>query len=174
MTKQSYSDARPLIESGDILAFGHEGFASRSDLESQVVRFFTRSEFSHVGLAWVVAGRVMILEAVVPMVRIYPLSRMGSFYWLPLRQPLSAEAEEKALSIVGQEYSKWEAIKSFFGRNRANQKWQCAEFVQTVLGVNGIKLDGNPTPTTMVRAAMELGAPLVMVRQSREDGTGML
>lgn len=159
-----YSDARPLIEIGDLFAFSHDGFSSRQDLESQAVRFFTRSEFSHVGVAWPVAGRVFILEAVVPLVRIYPLSKLLPFYWIPMRKPLEPAAEELALSIIGEPYSKWEAIRGFFGAARANSKWQCAEYVQSVLAANGTNLPGKPTPTAVVHGAMAMGNPLIMVR----------
>ena len=50
-----YEDVRPTITSGDIVAFTHTGWSSWSDIESQIVRMATRSEFSHVAMAWVVA-----------------------------------------------------------------------------------------------------------------------
>lgn len=160
-----YNDARPLIQSGDVLAFSHEGWTSKSDLESQAVRFFTRSEFSHVALAWVVAGRVFALEAVVPMVRIYPLSKLGDFYWLPMRHPLIEQAEEYALSRIGEQYSKWEAIRGFFNRNKDDASWQCAEYVLAVLRSAGVDLACHATPTAVVRSAMGRGNPLIFVQE---------
>jgi len=59
-----YKTFRHLIQPGDIIAFTHNGWWSVADLESQLVRIITRSEYSHVGIAWPVGGRVMILEAV--------------------------------------------------------------------------------------------------------------
>ena len=45
---------------------------------------FTRSTYAHVGLAWVIGGRVFVLEAVKPRLRIYPLSKYANFYLLGL------------------------------------------------------------------------------------------
>lgn len=153
------------MQSGDILAFSHDEWASVSDLETQAVRFFTRSEFSHVGVAWVIGGRVFIIEAVVPKVRIYPLSKLLPFYWIPMRRELSDAAVEAALSIVGEDYSKIEAIRGYFGTNsEENHLWECAEEVKFVLRKNGITLPGRATPTQVVRDAMGLGNPLIMVQ----------
>jgi hypothetical protein len=96
-----YSEIRSQIKSGDLLAFRHEGWKSWHDFKVQLVRMFTRSEYSHVAVAWVVGERVMVVEAVEPCVRIFPLSKLGSFYWIPLNAPWKKETEEKALSYVG-------------------------------------------------------------------------
>jgi len=154
-----YTDARPLIESGDVIALGHTSWSTLSDLELQAVRFFTRSEFAHVGVAWVVGGRVMIIEAVVPRVRIFPLSSRLPFYWIPMRSPLTEESVEYALSLVGNKYSKLEAIRGFFGINRNDSSWQCAELVRSILD-----LPGKATPTAVVRSCMDLGNPLITIR----------
>jgi hypothetical protein len=162
-----YSDLRDKIHAGDLIAFTHEGWGSISDIESQLVRIFTRSEYSHVGIAWPISGRVMILEAVVPEVRIFPLSKLLPFYHLPTAGILgkwSAEAEEYALSRVGQKYSKIEAIKGLFGWNKdSNRRWQCAEYALSVLAVAGLGINCRATPTDLVREAMGLGAELNMV-----------
>jgi hypothetical protein len=152
-----------MIQPGDIIAFTHEGWNSWNDIQSQIVRIFTRSEYSHVGLAWPIAGRVMIIEAVVPMIRIFPLSKLLPFYWLPLGSPLTPEAEEFALSRVGEEYSKLEAIRGFLGKTRENEKWQCAEYVKSVLRVTGCNYPGKDTPSALVFDAINNGSTLTLV-----------
>jgi len=162
-----YSDVRDKIRPGDLLAFTHEGWWSVADIESQLVRIFTRSEYSHVGIAWPVGGRVMVLEAVVPEIRIFPLSKLLPFYHLPVDGIIgewSAEVEEYALSRVGQKYSKLEAIKGLFGLTRDNNKrWQCAEYAMAILRMAGAGIDCRVTPTDLVRELMSLGAPVNMV-----------
>ena len=163
MVPSIYSDIRDQIKPGDILAVTHLSWARWSDIESQIVRFSPRSEFSHVAIAWPMAGRLFILEAVVPEIRIYPLSsRFKEFFWLPINRPLSAEAENFAMSMVGEKYGKLEAIKGFFNRtSSANSRWQCAEYVQQVLLKNGIVMSCKPTPSDIVKCAMyQLGAEL--------------
>lgn len=158
-----YKTARPLIQPGDIIAFTHEGWNSWSDIESQIVRMFTRSEYSHVGIAWPIAGRVMILEAVVPMIRIYPLSKLLPFYWVSHKNRLTPEAEEYALSRVGEEYSKMEAIKGFLGKTRSDNRWQCAEYAKAVLREAGCAYLGKDTPSALVFDAISNGSNLTLV-----------
>ncbi len=160
-----YKDARTLMEPGDFYATSHEGFKNRDDWESQAVRFFTRSEFSHCGIIVMDKGRVKLLEAVVPKVRLVPLSELpNSFYWLPMRRPLSPYATEYALSLEGQPYSKLEAVLGYFGLDReANGKWQCAEVLKSVAVRNNLWLNCKATPTAVIRTGMALHNPLILV-----------
>lgn len=159
-----YDEARTLMQSGDIIAFSHEGWGSWSDIESQIVRMATRSEFSHVGiLAPPLAGRVMILEAVVPKIRIFPLSHLLPFYWVPMGRPLTDQAFEFAMSRVGEKYSKWEAILGYLSETHNNKKWQCAEYVRAIINVMDEVFCGKNTPTDIIHDALSLGHPLHLV-----------
>ena len=146
-----YADARLRIKSGDVLAFSHRPIRSWYDLQIAIVRAFTRSEYSHVGIAYRLAGRVFILEAVSSGIRIYPLSRCGAFYWIPrLRMTVAEEVE--ALLHVGAPYSKWEALKAFFGKSDdTNDQWQCSEYVAHVLS---LPIE-NQTPAEVVRYLLD-------------------
>ena len=150
-----YSAVRDSIQSGDVVAFTHTGFGSLRDIQAQIVRIATRSEYSHVGIVWKIVNRLFLLEAVVPEVRIFPLSNFEEFYLIPLNKKLSEKAENYALSRVGQKYSKLEAIKGYFGWNKRDSYWQCAEFVSSVLKENEITITGKDTPTNIVRELLE-------------------
>ena len=52
-----YSAARPLIRSGDILAW--RGTAPLAKL----IRHVEGGSWSHVGVAWAIGGRVLVLQA---------------------------------------------------------------------------------------------------------------
>ena len=158
-----YDEIRDKIRPGDLIAFSNEKWGSKADLQTQIVRIFTRSEYSHVGIAWPIGGRVMILEAVVPRVRIFPLSYLLPFYWMPTQAPWSNDVEEYALARVGESYSKLEAIRGFFGLTRDNRRWQCAEYVRSILNRAGVPLDGPDTPTALVQEIMALDIPQFMV-----------
>lgn len=150
-----YQYMRASIVAGDLIAFSHTGWRSISDVESQIVRMVTRSEYSHVGIAWPVAGRVLILEAVVPEIRIFPLSKLLPFFHISSSiTSWTQGAEDYALSRVGQRYSKWEAIKGFLGTNRDDRRWQCAEYARQVLRAAGLPLDCRDTPTDLVAAML--------------------
>jgi hypothetical protein len=157
----NYQDARQNIKSGDMLAWSHRGWGSWYDIKIQMVRFFTQSEYSHVGVAWVVGGRTLVIEAVTPKVRIYPLSKLGEFYWIPEYLRWTPEMEEKALSYVGTEYSQVEAVAAFFNTTIGTAKMQCAKLVATLAGMTHT----NHTPSEMVYHALSKDRALYKVEQ---------
>lgn len=158
----NYADARSRIQSGDVLAWSHRGWTSWYDIKIQLVRLVTRSEYSHVGIAWAFGGRVFVIESVTPVIRIMPLSNLLPCYWINTGASWGTDAEEFALSLVGKgEYSQWEAIMAFFGKNsKLNDRWQCAEFVKAVLARCRVFLRGKDTPSDMVQDALVKGANL--------------
>lgn len=161
-----YNETRTKIKSGDILAWSHVGWSSWNDIQVQAVRAFTRSEYSHVGVAWVTSGRVFIIEAVVPQIRIFPLSKKTPFYWIPTASYWTPEIEEYALSKVGAPYSKWEAIKGFLEKVNIgdNAVWQCAEFVNSLLiKANYFPTNIIATPTKTVEAMQIRNCPVYLV-----------
>jgi hypothetical protein len=161
----NYAQARPLIQSGDLLAWSHRAPFWRSwhDFKIAMVRAFTQSEYSHVGTAWVVGGRVLVIEAVVPLVRIYPLSKAGEFYHLPLQAAWSDAALEYALGKVGHRYSQLQAMQAFFHLPAEDDRWECAELARAIAAQDGIHLGPKATPTAIVRAAQLLGSPCTLV-----------
>ena len=157
-----YADARKEIKSGDVLAWTHNGIKSWADFEVFFVRLFQRSEYSHVGVAWVIGGRVFVLEAVGSGVRIFPLSMALHFYWIPIGV-WSDVMETFAMAQVGASYSKWEAIRGFFGATRKDDKWQCAEYTRMILEFGGIELECDTTPSGVVEALLNKDFSLKVV-----------
>lgn len=157
-----YEDARGEIKTGDLLAWSHGGWGSWHDIQVGLVRTVTQSEFSHVGLALIGAGRVFILEAVGAGVRLFPLSRELPFYWVRRPREISGEAVDFAFDRLGDGYSKLQAIKAFFGSLRLGEDdtWQCAEYVLSVLEADGEVLTNVATPTGVVRAAARAWGPI--------------
>jgi len=155
-----YLNARSQIRSGDVLAWSHRGWGTWHDIKIQGVRFFTQSEFSHVGLAWAVAGRVLVIEAVTPLVRIFPLSGLldQDCFWLPSEANWCQETEDFALSKVGQPYSQMQAMQAFFHLPTEDSQWQCAELVRSVLKKDGLDVGDKATPTAIVRHRLMNGA----------------
>ena len=161
-----YSTVRSSIRSGDLLASSHGSWRSWNEIRTNLVRIFTRSTYSHVGLAWVVGGRVFVLEAVKPKLRIFPLSQWGDFYLVPVDASWRADTEEFALARVGYDYSDLDAVKGFLDCLEPGKVSQCAAFVMEVLRNDGLVLGQRATPDAVVQAALELeGAELVFVSQ---------
>jgi len=158
-----YADIRPSIKSGDLLAFSHGSFKSWSEFKVLIVRMATLSTYSHVGIAWVVGGRVFVLEAVKPLVRIFPLSLEGDFYHLPLGAEWRPETEEFALSRVGVKYSELAAIQAYFKPLDSGSVNQCSAYTREVLLKDGIDLGALSRPDTVVAAAQQRGATMTFV-----------
>lgn len=154
-----YSTYRNDIKSGDLLAWSHRRWGSLYDFKIQMVRMFTRSEYSHVGVAWVVAGRVFVIEAVEPKVRIYPLSKLGDFYHTRMNAPWRPETEEAAIGFVGHKYSQLHAVEAFFEPLADGDVSECAALVLQVYKQDGIDLGSRATPDAVVRAAQMRGNP---------------
>lgn len=164
-----YEQVRPLIRSGDVVAFTHRKWSSFYDIQIQAVRFFTQSEYSHVALVWEIAGRLFLIESVVPLIRIVPLSMFvnDGFYHLPMQCEMNDAELEFALSEVGKgEYSKWQAILAQVRGIKvgADALWECAEFVIASRRRSGIELGPKATPSAVVQKALERGTPLTYIQ----------
>lgn len=150
----NYYSARPLIRSGDVLAWNGTG------LVDKLIKFATKSFYSHCGIAWVVGDRVFVIEAVEPMVRIYPLSKKVPFYWIPVTPYWDEEIEKIALSRVGDKYSILAAVKGYLNTLRvgSDNSWQCAELVISVLKAKGVfNTEVQPTPAAVVETLQRQG-----------------
>lgn len=158
-----YSEVRPQIKSGDLLAWSYRGIKSWRDFKIWCIRLFTQSEYTHVGTAWVVGERVFVIEAVVPLVRIYPLSKLGTFYWLPLNAPWSAAAENAALSYVGCEYSTLQAMQAPFKETPNDDLFECAELFANIARQDGIELGITYTPSAIVDQALRRSSTITLV-----------
>ena len=160
-----YAKARPLIRSGDLISQSHGDWMTWRGIKVNLVRMFTRSTYSHVGIAWVVGGRVFILEAVKPKLRIYPMSKIGDFYLMPLQARWCEVAENLALEKVGVNYSELVAMKAFFGPLEEGNVQQCAAYALAVLQADGIELGSSAIPDHVVLAAMQRGAECTLITQ---------
>ena len=145
-----YNEIRDRIRSGDLLAF------ARNSWTSSVIRIFTRSTYSHVGVAWVTGGRVFILESVGHGgTRIFPLSLSGDFYLLPLRAPWTPSVEEFALENVGIRYSVLDAILAYFGRLPRGSMRECAAYALEIYRRACVDLGDRATPDAVVLEAQK-------------------
>lgn len=131
-----YNDVRDYIKTGDLLAWSEGGtWNTWRNWQLNLVRMGTMSDYNHVGIAYVADGRVFVVEAVVPEVRIYPLSKLLPFRYIRTPFTFSEENTNILLSHVGKPYSKLEAIKAAFTKDTNNDKVvQCAKLVNMVYG----------------------------------------
>jgi len=161
-----YVEIRDQIKTGDLLAWSGGGWSSWHDILVKGVRVGTQSEFAHVGVACVLAGRVFIIESVSSGVRLFPLSRELPFYWIKRPVPLSDKGLEWAFRHLGFEYeSKLKMVWSFItGRPlNGNKRFQCTELAKAIYAEDGEAFNGPDTPSAIVKDAMAMWAPLEFV-----------
>jgi len=151
-----YSEYRDQIKSGDLLAWSTKGVHSFMTLVTNFIRIVTQSEYEHVGVAWVVGGRVMVIEAVFPNVRVRPLSNRESFYTVPMDIEWDPVKEEFLLGKVGASYSIWKALTAVFVKLPVNQDWQCAQLAREFYLSSGVNLGDVCTPASIVEQALAL------------------
>lgn len=150
-----YTEYRNNIRTGDILAWSNR---ARGSIGSNIVRLFTESEYSHVGMAYIYKGRVFVLEAIYPCIRIVPLGNLLPCYVIHMEKNLSLDAEDFAFSLIGTgRYSFLEAAKSYFGLNNSESGWQCVEYVKCILKHNNFEITCRDVPSDLILELQKLG-----------------
>jgi hypothetical protein len=165
----NYTQARAQIKSGDLLAWSHRVpfWHSYRDFKIALIRLFTRSEFTHVGTAVWAGGRLLVLEAVKPVVRLHPVSMLGNFYWVPLPASWTPEAEQYAFAQIGDRYSVLDAIVGYFGMPKDDHREQCAELKIRVAAAAGVCLGDVATPTAVVSKAASYGQTMRFITMEK-------
>jgi hypothetical protein len=158
-----YADVRSKLKSGDLLAWSHRPWDTFYDVKIQAVRMITRSEYSHVGICWISAGRVWVIEAVQPRVRIYPLSKLGEFYYTTLDVAWTQDVEDAALEHIGVEYRQLDAIRAYFDMLESGKVSECAALALVVSMSGGVYLGDRATPDAVMREAQRLGNPTYLI-----------
>ena len=137
------------IKDGDLLAW-----SDRSGLYTNIIRFFTMSEYTHVGIAIIENGELYVVEAVAPEVRkIRVLDRMP-FFHIPMNIEMTSELKEKANSFLGKKYSTIQAMLSWFNIYINDDKWYCTELTYEFYKTAGLEFDKHLTPTKFIRQAI--------------------
>ena len=163
-----YSSIRPYISSGDLLFY-----RGGANLGSALVRWWTSSRYSHVGVAWCVGDRVLLLEAY-PLkgVRLMPVSCRLPDAWLPTRAGWDGLAENYALARLGMSYSFLDGVRSGLGLHTAAEGYQCAEFAAGVLQVCGLGVDCIATPEDLLHWFVDRGYTFHSIGGSNERTLG--
>lgn len=163
-----YSEFKSVCRSGDLIFVSHQGWNSISDIESQVVRLATESEFSHTCVAYVHDYEPCAIEAVVPSVTVSSLDKYieQGFYWVATTdKPMSRQEEEYGLSKLGQKYSKLEAVEGYFDLIEigGSESWFCAELTIAMRRLSGLDLGNHCTPSAVAKKVLSQGYTLTYV-----------
>ena len=151
-----YTEVRDSIKTGDILLW------QGSSIYARIIRLWTGSSYTHVGMAWVVGGRILILQADPGTgVEVAPVSGNLPMVWVSRPKELSSEALCTALDRLKEPYSMLNAIRAGFGLRPRKRGYQCVQFITTVLKADGEYLDPpSLTPGDFVTCLLDKGYTL--------------
>jgi hypothetical protein len=142
VTKDQYVAYRHEVKSGDVLAWSYDS------VYSKIIKWWTNSEYSHVGIALSYADRLFVIEALQGKgVVITPLSNKKEFYHFKTNADWDL-IKDKAFKQVGKPYSFLDAVLAGLKLKLTSKGWQCAEFVNHVLSLS-IEY---PTPSNIVES----------------------
>lgn len=154
---ENYMTNRSNIQSGDLLIWSRDKNSRISNIYLNLIRFFTRSEFAHVAVAWRLEGRLYIVEATMPVVRLSPIRDDDSFYHIPMGVQWSSKAEDFLLDKIGLFYSLLDAARGYFGiTTQKDSRWQCAELCNYFYRELDIDLGEDLTPSGLVKTALSI------------------
>lgn len=152
-----YEEVRPQIKNGDVIMY--EG----KSMVPKLVSWFTRSPYSHAGIAVWWNERLMVMEAAMRGVMVMPLSRnifrhKGKVEWFTSKQEISDEDRLRmvifAQEELGKSFARWKAVlfglKVLLNRNlskkdqlRMENKLFCSQYVAQIYNSIGLDLKKN-------------------------------
>jgi len=152
-----YEEVRPQIKNGDVIMY--EG----KSMVPKLVSWFTRSPYSHAGIAVWWNERLMVMEATMRGVMVMPLSRSilrhkGKAEWFISKQEISDEDRLRmvifAQEELGKSFARWKAVlfglKILLNRNlskkdqlRMENKLFCSQYVAQIYNSIGLDLKKN-------------------------------
>ena len=151
----NYADYRQNIRSGDLLVWSKNQQSFISNCFLDVIKFATQSEFAHVGIAVRLFGRLFVVEATIPEVRLAPVSKHEEFYHVPMHVHWNFNYNTILLNYLGLKYSIMDCFRAYFGKvAKHDDRYQCAELAHDAYKQMGIDLGEVYTPSELVDAAL--------------------
>lgn len=149
-----YAEARNQIKSGDLLAWRGRGPVG------WIVRHWTGSAWSHVGVAWRFRGRLFVLEAREGIgVGLRAVSNALPFDHIGSDADWNDEVERFALDHLGKAYSYPDFVRAGLGLAPGHEGEICSEYAAKVLRRAGVLASGY-TPAQIVNSCLELGGEM--------------
>lgn len=123
-----YSEIRDTLKTGDLVSWKAGKVNSFFTAILKIYQKILKPKSVHVGIVFVIGGRVFVVEARPPQIRIYPLSRMEDFYLIRTNIPDNKNDVDLLLTEVGIEYGVFDLIKGIlFGEGKNNKEIYCSE-----------------------------------------------
>jgi hypothetical protein len=118
-----------------------------------LVKYFTKEEYGHIGIALRLDHRLTIFEASIPFVHIDVPKKDTVFSVIPMDIAVPREAIDFLFDQIGSSYGFMDAYRSLVGKSvKMDNQWQCAEYVLEFYNMCGIYLASPPIPGQVAKA----------------------
>lgn len=168
MQALNYADYRDSIRSGDLLIWSGDNYSVTSNAILTTIRVLTASDYAHVGIAIRILGRLFVVEATMPNIRLALVSDKEEFYHVPMDVTWTHECEDYLFSKLGLPYSILDDIRAYFGFITASDnKYQCAELTREFyVKCCNLIISDNYIPKTLVKEILEItGSSIHLVKK---------
>lgn len=133
MEKVLFSEVKNRISTGDALFWSVDFKPRFGSLTYSIIKLYQKlfnKKVSHVGIAINLLDIPMVIDAVPPAIRLFPLKLEDDFYWFELN--LNLKGYDKIyinylLDYVGRKYRVFDLIKNLLGIKSENS-YYCSEF----------------------------------------------
>lgn len=124
-----YLDIRNDLKSGDLVFY-----SSHNKIGDKIIKWWSKSEYSHVGVIWTIAGRVFLLEAsALGGIRMVPISLRLPDLIVSMGVEWTPAAEQQAMEHMMEKYSYTDAILAGLHRKYKESGWICTEYAASIL-----------------------------------------
>lgn len=155
-----YSEIRDTIKTGDLVSWKAGKINSIFSFILYVYQKILKPKSVHVGIVVNIGGRLLVVEARPPAIRIFPLSMMENFYLIRTNIPEEQNNIDLLLQEIGVPYSAWDVAKGLFYLDNDTSNIYCSELGD--IYYKGIKYlpegywDAGRTPDQLVEAIVDV------------------
>lgn len=157
-----YSEIRSSLKTGDLVSWKAGKINSFFTVILKLYQKIFNPKSVHVGIVFVIGGRIFVVEARPPQIRIYPLSRMEDFYLIRTNIPDHKNDINLLLTKVGVKYGLVDLIRGIlFGKGKNNRFLYCSElasvYYETIELLNTSKYENAwRSPDNLIEAICEI------------------
>ena len=173
-----YSEIRDSIKTGDLVSWKAGKVNSVFTFILYLYQKILKPKSVHVGIVLVIGGRVFVVEARPPAVRIFPLSMMEDFDLIHTNIPYEQNDIDFLLKELGAPYKALDVLKGLFYLDNDRRIVYCSElgdmYYKKIKYLPEGYYDAGRTPDQLVEAIIEVsGNKLIHVKIDRGNLNGI-
>lgn len=123
----NYSEIRETIKTGDLVSWKAGKIKSFFGLVLYLYQKILKPKSVHVGIVLNLGGRLLVVEARPPAVRVFPLSCMDDFYLVRTNIPYEQNNIDFLLRAIGVPYGVLDLILGILNLDNSHSQVYCSE-----------------------------------------------